>query len=230
MKRFFAFLQALILMFCLVSCAAISGNTPVAVPQSVSRGADAYVKPRQNEHTKEEKAVLDHYYGELISLYPRLAAIPREMLREDVSLDEYTNVKFVFCFGGLWTRCVFSFSSGPNVPEGKWTVSEDGFSRYYGRGLTEVQMSEIRSALVSSIGKFVDEKNLDGGELTEDNCSVYWRTDDGNIFATAEYIAYKTGRTTVNLGCGDHAHIFAKALVDLSSDDITFTVYPANGG
>ena len=90
MKRFFAFLQALILMFCLVSCAAISGNTPVAVPQSVSRGADAYVKPRQNEHTKEEKAVLDHYYGELISLYPRLAAIPREMLREDVSLDEYT--------------------------------------------------------------------------------------------------------------------------------------------
>ena len=91
-------------------------------------------------------------------------------------------------------------------------------------------MSEIRSALVSSIGKFVDEKNLDGGELTEDNCPVYWRTDDGNIFATAEYIAYKTGRTTVNLGCGDHAHIFAKALVDLSSDDITFTVYPANGG
>lgn len=48
MKRFFAFLQALILMLCLVSCAAISGNNPVAVPQSVSRGADAYVKPRQN--------------------------------------------------------------------------------------------------------------------------------------------------------------------------------------
>ena len=237
MKRFFAFSQALVIvLLCLASCAvAPAGGADTASTTVLKtfrrRDPAMYIKPPQKDHTPEEEQTIDYYYGELIRLYPRLAVIPREMLRTSVDMGEYPRVKFAFYFGGLRTECEFIFSSGPAIPEGHWRISEDEFSQYYGRGLTEEQMDGICSAIIQSIGKFVEEKKLDGSDLSVDECAFYWQvTKEEQIFLTAEYIASKTPQTTKNLGCGDHAHDFARALVDLSSDDITFTAYPASGG
>lgn len=237
MKRFFAFSQALVIvLLCLVSCTvAPAGGDDTALTTvsetSWRRDTAMYIKPPQKDHTPEEEQTIDYYYSELIRLYPRLAAIPREMLRASVDMGEYPRVEFAFYFGGLRTECVFIFASGPAIPEGRWRISEDKFSQYYDRGLTEEHMRWICSELIQSIGEFVEEKKLDGSDLSENKCALYWQmTKDEQIFLSAEYIASKTPQTTIKLGCGDHAHVFARALVDLSPDDVTFTAYPASGG
>lgn len=192
-----------------------------------------YLEPIQEEQNDFEQRIIDRYYEEMVSLYPQFGTIPREMLKEYYykTIDgEDFRVGFIFCFGGIPTDCSCTFSTSPRHPEGEWRVEEDEFSQFYQRGLDEGTMRQIRTYLAKGITEFVDMYHLKKTDLSSENISVYWQIKDGKIYACSEHIAYTTSSTTKMFGCGDHAHVFGKVLVELTDDTVQLTAYRASGG
>ena len=184
-------------------------------------GADGpFVGPAKKEFSQEEQKTLDQYYDKMISRYPRFAAIPRKLLLESIykpKNSEYWEVSFTFCFGGIPTDCVCTFSTSPRYPAGHWELKENEFSAFYQSGLDESTMTKIQTSLAKGISECIEANHLEKASISAENLPIYWEIEDGKIYAGCEVISNVTPDTTNQYGCGDHAHVFGKILVEPSN-------------
>lgn len=247
MKKLISVLLCAVLLIALAACgkgnlpglipsASVGTEAPTAVPTEAPAQApteaptpgpdadwDAVVYPEKAEMTEEEQAIADRYYEELKEVYPEFANIPRELLSERVSIDEYTDVTFTFCLGGCPTdyKCVFSTS--PRFPEGQWYMYGEEYAGFADRVLTKGEMASIRTMLFNSVSAFVEENKLDGSGLNADEIHVCWYLHDGKLYALTEYIANVTQETTETFGCLSHAHVFGRVLVEFAEGGAVLT-------
>lgn len=234
MKRFLAFfLTVVTVLFVLASCEKSPNNKPnksETVNPEIGKVEtnNSYLTPVKKELSEADRKTVDFYYREMVRLYPSFAKIPREMLMERIHRDDYLTVSFTFCFGGLPTDCECTFSTSPRYPDGNWRINEDEFKRYYQSGIDDTVMTEIRNYFSDEILKYINANKLDKTKFQKGSPHIYWQITDGQIYAGCEWIADITSFTTQKYGCGDHAHIFCRVLVDMT-DDIHLTFYPAAG-
>ena len=174
------------------------------------------VAPVKKTYSDEEQAILDEYYQKMLKEFPSWREIPRRMLREHYSESNgFVDVEFTFCLGGGGTRCVCRYSSGPANPEGQWTIWENGFKKFYASGVTQAQMDYIRDRLVAQIEEMIEEKGLTKRDPVPDIVYPSWVDNNGELFVTAEYIAYYPNMPEDQKGCGiDHEHLFGRILLE----------------
>ena len=174
------------------------------------------VAPVKKTYSDEEQAILDEYYQKMLIEFPSWRQIPRRMLREHYfETNGFVDVEFTFCLGGFTTDCRCSFSSGSANPEGSWTIWENGFKKFYTSGVTQAQMDYIRDRLAAQIEEMIEEKGLTEREPVPETIYPYWVERDGELFVTAEYIAYYPNVSEDQKGCGiDHEHLFGRILLE----------------
>ena len=174
------------------------------------------VAPIKKTYSDEIQAVLDEYYQKMLKEYPSWEQIPRKMLRERYfETNDFMEVEFTFCLGGVGTHCVCRYSNGPANPEGNWTIWEDGFKKFYTSGITQAQMDYIRDRLAAQIEEKIEEKGLIEREPIPEKIYPYWVERDGELFVTAEYIAFIPNPPEDLKGCGiDHEHLFGRILLE----------------
>lgn len=201
-------------------------EAPTPVPPA---DPEAVVYPEKPRMTNEEQAVADKYYEELREVYPDFARIPRELLRESVSVDRYTSVIFTFCLGGRATNYRAMFSTGPRFPEGKWSIEGEDYAEYAGCVLTEGELASIRAMMFDSVSAYVEENKLDGSGLNAEDLLFAWQQKDGKLYAFSEFIANVTPETTASYGCVSHAHVFGSVLVEFTEGGAVLTDNGASG-
>lgn len=212
MKRIILVLT-LSLALALVSCAAVE-RKPVC--------------PEKPAFNAEEQALADRCYEQMKERYPEFAAIPRELMQEWVSLGEYEEASFTFCIGGYKTDYECDYMTGPDAPEGIWELYGEEYAPLADRYLTEDELASLERMLTDSISGYVDEKRL-GMEPSAGELHLFWTLEDGRLYANAEEIAYVTDETVGSYGCGGHAHVFARAAVDITGSGAKLTDLGASG-
>lgn len=218
MKKLFAALIAALMLFSFFSCGESVSTRTFENPENKR------LYPEKREMNEEQQQLADKYYLEMTEKYPQFGKIPREMLYEQVQIDSnYMMVMFTFCLGGIATNCRCYYHSGEKIPDGEWKADEDGFRIFYGGGISDEIVSEIRSMLEKQTKRYVRSHALkDDGEYIP----LMWIERDGKLYARSELIAHTTLFTFKKYGCGDHAHVFADVIVDINGDTVTLT----NGG
>ena len=174
------------------------------------------VAPVKKTYSDEEQAILDEYYQKMLIEFPSWRQIPRRMLRERYDeTNGFVDVEFTFCLGGVGTNCVCRYSTGPANPEGHWTIWENGFKKFYTSGVTQAQMDYIRDRLAAQIEEMIEEKGLTEREPVPETIYPHWVDNKGELFVTAEYIAYYPNVSEDQKGCGsDHEHLFGRILLE----------------
>ena len=169
------------------------------------------VAPVKKTYSDEEQAILDEYYQKMLIEFPSWRQIPRRMLREHYfEANGYVNVEFTFCLGGFNTDCRCAFSASRINPEGSWTIWENGFKKFYTSGVAQAQMDYLRERLAMQIEAQIENNGLVAKESVRDVINLCWHDYNGELFATAEYIAYYPNVSEDQKGCGiDHEHLFA---------------------
>ena len=170
------------------------------------------VAPVKKTYSDEEQAILDEYYQKMLIEFPSWRQIPRKMLREFYSeRNGFVDVKFTFCLGGLNTDCSCEFSTSRIKPEGKWTIRENGFKKFYTSGVTQAQMDYIRDRLAAQIEEMIEEKGLIEREPVRESIYPSWYGYNGELCVRAEYIAYYPNVSEDQKGCGiGHEHLFGR--------------------
>ncbi len=218
MKRY-AFLITLIFALLLTACTS-SAPSPAAAASPVC--------PEKPAFNAEEQALADRCYEQMKERYPEFAAIPRELMQEWVSLGEYEEASFTFCIGGYKTDYECDYMTGPDAPEGIWELYGEEYAPLADRYLTEDELASLERMLTDSISGYVDEKRL-GMEPSAGELHLFWTLEDGRLYANAEEIAYVTDETVGSYGCGGHAHVFARAAVDITGSGAKLTDLGASG-
>ena len=174
------------------------------------------VAPNKRSYSDEIQAILDEYYQKMLDEYPSWRQIPRRMLRERYSeTNGFVDVEFTFCLGGVGTNCSCRFSTSRIKPEGEWTIWENGFKKFYASGVTQAQMDYIRDRLAAQIEEMIEEKGLTEREPVPETIYPYWVDNKGELFVTAEYIAYYPNVSEDQNGCGiTHEHLFGRILLE----------------
>lgn len=202
---------SLILVLLLASCTGAGSRKPLC--------------PEKAEMTAEDKALADRCYDLLKKHYPRFAAIPRELLLEQVYVYESDSkdVSFTFCIGGCETeyKCIYSF--GPEDPEGSWIMFGEEFAGFEKCFLTEEETASLKTMLLNSTSAFIEENHLDGSRLDPDEINFNWTLNNGKLCAVSETIADVTDETTASFGCIDHAHVSSSVLVEYNGGGVTLT-------
>lgn len=217
-------IPALILVLLLASCTASS-----PAPQASGSGNSNIACPEKEELSPEMQALADRYYEELKDNYPEFYAIPRELLSEYVCSDDYLTVAFGFCLGGYATEYNCEFSTSPAYPDGHWDMFGEEFSPFSNCVLTADEVAEIKTMLFDSISAYIGEYRLDPRELSAETVRLTWNVIDGKLYACTEEIAAVTDETTREFGCGDHAHVFGKVLVEFTEGGAVLTDMGASG-
>lgn len=184
----------------------------VVIPAS----GDELVKPDKTVFTPDKQALADEYYLKMKELYPEFGQIPRDMLFEYVFIGEegFFTVEFEFCYGGAQTDCRCRFSTSPKYPEGRWTLYENGFKKFYQTGITAEEMKAIRIDLAGQVIDYINEYNLENAGVTPDGILIFLQDYQGKLSVCTEWIAKVTDQTTMQFGCGDHAHVFAEYVIE----------------
>ena len=174
------------------------------------------IAPVKQSYSDEIQAILDEYYQKMLDEYPSWRQIPRRMLREHYSeTNGFVDVEFTFCLGGVNTNCSCRFSTSRIKPEGEWTIWENGFKKFYTSGVTQAQMDYIRDRLVAQIEEKIEEKGLIEREPVREYIYPSWHDYNGELFVTAEYIAYYPNVSEDQNGCGiTHEHLFGRILLE----------------
>ena len=175
------------------------------------------VKPPDATLTEEDKAILDEYYEKMIEQFPSWGEIPRETLREYCfHSDQILTVYFSFCLGGYSTGCVCVFKSSPLNPEGDWKLTENGFRKYYGSGVSREEMDDLLDRLAAQIEKSVAKRGLVARDPIRDSIFPRWYDENGVLSIRAEYIAYYPEPIAVASDnfLTDHEHLFAEIVLD----------------
>lgn len=184
---------------------------------AVQASGDELVKPDKTAFEPEKQALADEYYLKMKEQYPEFGQIPRDLLFEHVFIDDegYFSVEFEFCYGGARTDCSCRFSS-PNqtYPEGRWTLHENGFKKFYKTGITMHEMKAIREDLTNQVINYINEYKLANSGVTPDNIMIFLQDYDGKLSICTEWIASVTDQTTKEFGCGDHAHVFGEYVIE----------------
>lgn len=186
------------------------------------------------EPTKEEFEELDRLYKEGCRKFPEFFSAPRECFEETVYYyKDSPEVRYGFhlCIGGVSAFSYAEVSVSPEDPEGKWSSLDllTGVYRFLPIGFTEEQMSLIRNLLAEKIGLYIDEHRLERGDFSPENLYLYWEVKDKKLCASAEQIANTGPDTTEKYGCGSHAHIFCKVVIDEKDGVMTFTTTEVKG-
>lgn len=218
MKKIVAIVLFSALLFLgLVSCGTEKPDSNVA--------SGDYVRPDKKTFSEIEQTTLDYYYGQMIQRYPSFAAIPREMLMEKLYYEPIAdggirrlNVSFIFCIGGLETGCEFSFYKDLETPEGEWAAFENGLSKYYTRGLTEAQMTGIRSMLCGAIKTYIEENNMSIDDLSADSLPLHWYPSFEGFYLVTELDANPATQSP-NRRPKDQAHVRGEVLVNISTGE-----------
>ena len=171
------------------------------------------IAPNKRSYSDEEQAILDEYYRKMLEEYPSWREIPRRMLQEHYDeTDDRVNVSFTFCLGGIGTRCKCRYFSGPNCPEGGWTIEENGFRKFYSSGVSQEQKDALLDRLAAQIDAMIEEEGYVSNESVRDQIYLSWAERDGELFATSEYIVYYANppkNTDPDEFVSDHEHLFA---------------------
>ncbi|MBO4769946.1 MAG: hypothetical protein J5563_04110 [Clostridia bacterium] len=218
MKKLLSVLIAALMLFSFFSCGESVSTRTFENPEN------EYLYPEKRILNEEQQDIADRYYAEMIERYPQFGEIPREMLFEYVYHDNLiTSVEFTFCLGGIKTDCHCLYQYGEKAPDGEWHVYENGFQKLYEKGISDEIVSEIRSMLEKQTKRYVRSHALkDDGEYIP----LMWSERDGKLCACSELIAHTTLFTLKKYGCGDHAHVYATVVLDISGGSVTLT----NGG
>ena len=174
------------------------------------------IAPIKQSYSDEIQAILDEYYQKMLKEFPSWRQIPRSMLREHYSeTNGFVDVEFTFCLGGVGTNCSCRFSTSRIKPEGEWTIWENGFKKFYTSGVSQEQMDYIRDRLAAQIEEMIEEKGLIEREPVPEKIYPYWVDNKGELFVTAEYIAYYPNVSEDQKECGtDHEHLFGRILLE----------------
>ena len=175
------------------------------------------VAPVKKTYSDEEQAILDEYYQKMLIEFPSWRQIPRKMVREFYyeEDDGYFVVDFVFCLGGINTDCRCRFSSSRINPEGKWSIYEDGFKKFYTSGVTQAQMDYLRERLALQIEEKIEQQGLIEREPVRESIHPCWYDYSGELCVTSEYIAYYPDPPEGINGCGiDHEHLIARIILE----------------
>ena len=172
------------------------------------------VAPEKKTYPDEIQAVLDEYYQKMLEEYPSWNQIPRKMLREYYSeTNGYVNVRFTFCLGGIGTRCVCRYLSGPANPEGSWMIQENGFKKFYTSGISQEQKDALLDRLAAQIDAKIEEGDYVPKESARDQIHLSWEERDGELFATSEFIVHYANPpkdTDPDEFESDHEHLFGR--------------------
>ena len=221
MKRY-AFLITLIFALLLTACTS-SAPSPAASASAV--------RPEKFELTEKEQELADRYYELLKEQYPEFAAIPRELLKERVFIgEEYFDVSFQFCLGGAETNYECTYSTSPAYPEGKWEMFGNDYAQFASRTLSESELESLKNMLYDSMNAWIEDRGLEKGDLSPEDLQLYWAIEDGGLCACAEEIVSVQAQGTTEYGCGDHAHVFGKVLVEFTDNGVKLTDLGTSGG